>query len=54
MQNQKIKRDCGRARNAQVRPRSAQEPFFVQKNLAQPPNDKYYIILFCMYYMCLY
>jgi hypothetical protein len=36
MQNLKIKRDCGRARNAQGSPKAGARAIFVQKNLAQP------------------
>ena len=36
MQNLKIKRDCGRARNAQGSPKAGARAIFAQKNLAQP------------------
>ena len=39
MFNQKLKRDCGRARNAQGSPKAGARAIFVQKNLAQPPYD---------------
>ena len=34
----KLKRDCGRARNAQGSPKAGARAIFVPKNLAQPPN----------------
>ena len=43
MQNQQIKRDCGRARNAQGSPKAGARATFVQNNLAQPPFVSYNI-----------
>jgi len=37
MLNQKLKRDCGRARNSQGSPKAGARAIFVQKNLAQSP-----------------
>jgi hypothetical protein len=36
MQNLKINRDCGRARNAQGSPKAGARAIFVQNNVAQP------------------
>ena len=43
MLNQKLKRDCGRARNAQGSPKAGARATFVQNNLAQPPFVSYNI-----------
>ena len=37
MFNQKLKQDCGRARNAQGSPKAGARNIFVQKNVAQSP-----------------
>ena len=45
MFNQKLKRDCGHARNAQGSPKAGARTIFVQKKLAQSPytyNDPQY------------
>ena len=43
MQNLKIKRDCGRARNAQGSPKAGARAIFVQNNVAQPPHAGWYV-----------
>ena len=50
MLNQKLKRDCGRARNAQGSPKAGARASFVQKNLAQSPYIYNYIYNIYIYY----
>ena len=52
MLKQKLKRDCGRARNAQGSPKAGARAIFVPKNLAQTPMCMYmYVYVYVYVYL---